>query len=89
MSGPLVGLGLVDSIDDVIEIMKEYDDDGSCEIEFEEFLKIIQSMKSRKPASPENPEARVDGCAVKDFFNDFTLGKLNTKGLRFQNWVLT
>ena len=45
LSAPLIGLGLVNSVEEVIEMMKEYDDDGSCEIEFDEFLKIILSLK--------------------------------------------
>ena len=43
---PLIGLGLVNSMAEVVELMKEYDDDGSMEIEFDEFLKIILSIKN-------------------------------------------
>ena len=46
MSVPLIGLGLVNSMEEVEELMKEYDDDGSMEIEFDEFLKIIVSIKN-------------------------------------------
>ena len=44
---PLIGLGLVNSREEVVELMKEYDDDGSMEIEFDEFLKIILSIKNQ------------------------------------------
>ena len=46
LSVPLIGLGLVNSMEEVEELMKEYDDDGSMEIEFDEFLKIIVSIKN-------------------------------------------
>ena len=48
LSVPLIGLGLVDTMDEVIELMDEFDDDGSHEIEFDEFLKIIVSLKHHK-----------------------------------------
>jgi len=39
---PLIALGLLDSRQQVQDIVNEVDDDGSGMLEFEEFLKIIK-----------------------------------------------
>ena len=39
---PLIALGLVDTRDEVENIVKEVDDDGTGKIEFDEFLTIIK-----------------------------------------------
>jgi Ca2+-binding EF-hand superfamily protein len=39
---PLIALGLLDTRQQVQEIVNEVDDDGSGMLEFEEFLKIIK-----------------------------------------------
>ena len=83
---PLIGLGLVDTMDEVYELMDEFDDDGSHEIEFDEFLKIIVSLKHHKytaeaAAGSSSPQSK--SSLIKNFFSDFTLGHFDTKGLQF------
>ena len=80
---PLVGLGFVDSGEEVEDLWAKYDDDRSGEIEFEEFLKIILDLKQ---AHSKNSNI---SSAIGDFLNDFTRGNIKTGGLNFQNWVLT
>ena len=41
MSGPLIGLGLVNSYEEVEKLVEMVDEDGSGMIEFDEFLDII------------------------------------------------
>ena len=41
---PLIGLGFADTVDEVKDLVDKYDSDGSGEIEFEEFLHIIQDL---------------------------------------------
>ena len=38
---PLLGLGLVDSIEEVEDLIRPFDADGSGEIEFDEFINIF------------------------------------------------
>lgn len=40
---PLIGLGLADTREEVIEMIMNVDDDKSGQIEFEEFLKIVNN----------------------------------------------
>lgn len=44
LEDPLIALGLVNNRDEVEKIMKEVDDDGTQEIEFKEFLKIMRGV---------------------------------------------
>lgn len=39
---PLIGLGLVDTVEQVRDLIEQVDEDGSGEIEFNEFLQIIR-----------------------------------------------
>ena len=41
IKGPLIGLGLVDSLEEVEKLVRLVDQDGSGDIEFSEFLGII------------------------------------------------
>ena len=43
MSGPLIGLGLVNSYEEVEKLVEMVDEDGSGMIEFDEFLDIIMN----------------------------------------------
>ena len=42
---PLIALGLVSSREEVVKLMQQVDDDGTGEIEFDEFLKIMSQIK--------------------------------------------
>ena len=48
LEDPLIALGLVDTREEVEEMVMEADDDG--EIEFEEFLTLVKGKKKNKPA---------------------------------------
>ena len=41
IKGPLIGLGLVDTVEEVENLVKLVDEDGSGQIEFGEFLDIL------------------------------------------------
>ena len=45
LSAPLIGLGLVNSTEGVNELIKEYDINNNMAIDFDEFLKIIISIR--------------------------------------------
>jgi len=45
---PLIGLGLVNSVQEVEELINIVDDDGSGELEFEEFLDIILNKSNNQ-----------------------------------------
>jgi len=45
---PLISLGLCNSRDEVKAILSEVDEDGSGQIEFKEFLKIIKKAQYEK-----------------------------------------
>lgn len=47
---PLIGLGLVDTVEEVQKLIERVDDDKSGEIEFNEFLKIILTFSGNKGA---------------------------------------
>lgn len=77
IKGPLIGLGLVDSIEEVKKLVDCVDEDGSGMIEFGEFLDIVRNASG-------DAKARV----ITNFFKDLTNGKYQTGGLAFPNWVL-
>ena len=60
---PLIGLGLVDSVAQVQELIKLVDEDNSGEIEFGEFMTII----SAKDGDNESP--------ISHFFKNLVNGK--------------
>ena len=74
---PLIGLGLVDSVEEVESLIAHVDEDSSGMIEFGEFLAIILNKSG-------DAKTRV----ITDFFKNLTGGKYNTGGLAFPNWVL-
>ena len=77
IKGPLIGLGLVGSLEEVENLVKLVDEDGSGMIEFGEFLDIVLNKTN-------DVKARV----ITDFFKNLTNGRYNTNGLSFPNWVL-
>ena len=77
IKGPLIGLGLVSSMDEVEKLVALVDEDNSGLIEFNEFLDIILNKSG-------DAKARV----ITDFFKNLTNGKYETGGLAFPNWVL-
>ena len=48
---PLISLGLCKSREEVWKLMQKVDDDGSGEIEFDEFLSIIKNASENKNKS--------------------------------------
>ena len=78
---PLIGLGLANTVREVKAMFMFEDEDGSGEIEFDEFLCIIS--KDKKYGSDSSGRS-----AIKDFFMDLTNGQYKTEGKPFINWVL-
>lgn len=76
IKGPLIGLGLVNSVDEVIKLVDLVDEDKSGMIEFGEFLDIILN----KSGDGNN--------VIAEFFKNLTNGQYDTRGLAFSNWVL-
>ena len=50
---PFISLGLANSKDDVNELIRSVDDDGSGRIEFDEFLRIIHNKSKKKEKGNE------------------------------------
>ena len=73
---PLIGLGLVDTVDQVANLVESVDEDGSGEIEFPEFISII------------NTKDGDNQSAITEFFKNLVGGKYNTDEMAFNNWVL-
>ena len=74
---PLIGLGLVDSIEEVEELVELVDEDGSGEVEFNEFVDIILNKCGDEKAD-----------TITTFFKNLTSGVYETHSLSFTNWVL-
>ena len=47
LEDPLIGLGLVQSREEVLDLIKDVDEDGSGNIEFPEFLQIMSNIKNK------------------------------------------
>lgn len=77
ISGPLIGLGLVNSFEEVENLVKMVDEDGSGMIEFSEFLGIVL-----------NKNGDANASIITNFFKDLTNGRYKTGVLAFPNWVL-
>ena len=60
---PLIGLGLVETVDEVQQLIQLVDEDQSGEIEFPEFMSII----SAKDGDNESP--------ITEFFKNLVNGK--------------
>jgi hypothetical protein len=77
MKEPLIGLGFVDTIDEVKHLIELVDDDGSGCIEFNEFLAIIKSN-----------DAGEQTKAIKKFFGNLAKGTFGDMNVAFSNYVL-
>lgn len=77
IKGPLIGLGLVNSMEEVQKLVDLVDEDSSGMIEFGEFLDIVLNKSGDEKAS-----------VITEFFKNLTNGKYETRGLAFSNWVL-
>ena len=79
---PLIGLGLVNSIEEVEKLVRLVDDDGSGQIEFEEFVNIILNKWSGGGSSEQ-------ADTITTFFKNLTSGVYGKRSpLSFSNWVL-
>lgn len=67
LENPLIGLGFADTREEVEAMVDEVDEDGSGEIEFDEFLLIIKNSNTKDKKSK-----------INKFFKDMTN---NTLGL--------
>ena len=63
---PLIALGLAENRQQVEEMVKVVDSDGSGQIEFEEFLEIVKGNKESAPIS-KFFRGLIDGKLIKDF----------------------
>ena len=66
---PLIGLGIADTRKEVEDMINEVDEDGSGEIEFDEFLLIIKNSNTKNKSSK-----------INKFFKDMTNNTLGFKG---------
>jgi hypothetical protein len=72
----LIGLGFAETAEEIQEMIDEVDDDGSGEIEFSEFLKIVKGTNTTEKS-----------LKINKFFKDMTTGKLATEGISFKMFV--
>ncbi len=82
LEDPLIAMGLVDNRDQVQKLVELVDEDGSGEIEFDEFLSIIKGGSSN--------DGDNGSAAIKDFFQKLTKGGFeikNDKNMPFQLFV--
>ena len=81
LEDPLIALGLVNSRKEVEDIVREVDDDGTGEIEFAEFLKIIKNGGAGAKAGDKADKAAVmtGSGAIYQFFKGLTGGKFKEK----------
>ena len=68
----MIGLGFADTREEVLDMIRSVDDDGSGMIEFKEFLGIIK-----------NSNANEKTAKINKFFKDMTSGKLTGDDLSF------
>ena len=47
LEAPLIGLGFADAREEIVDMVREVDVDGSGEIDFEEFLLIIKNSNTK------------------------------------------
>lgn len=66
MKIPLIGLGFANTIEDVKKMVDDADDDGSGEIEFPEFLRIIKGNSCHGAAKTTSK--------MTEFFQQLTSG---------------
>lgn len=72
MEEPLIGLGFAECREDVEDMIRDVDDDGSGFIEFPEFLQIIK-----------NADGNEKLAVINKFFKELTSGKLGGKNISF------
>jgi Ca2+-binding EF-hand superfamily protein len=65
---PLIALGLLDSRQQVQDIVNEVDDDGSGMLEFEEFLKIIKGGQGGGGGGGDEADDGGGAGAIYKFF---------------------
>lgn len=75
LEDPLIALGLVDTRQQVKELVEMVDEDASELIEFEEFLQIIKGGKATDEGSSQSKE-QGQMFKMYKFFKDFTDGTL-------------
>ena len=73
LENPLIGLGFAESRQEVQEMIDEVDEDGSGQVEFDEFLMIIKNSSDSNSKSSK----------ITQFFKDLSNGKLGSKDLNF------
>lgn len=76
LENPLIGLGFAETRQDILDMISSVDEDGSGQIEFEEFLQIIK-----------NSDANSKNAKINKFFKDMSSGKLGGKDLNFSVFV--
>jgi len=76
LEGPLVGLGFANSRQDIEDMMALVDEDGSGQIEFDEFLQIIKNCHTDKRTAQ-----------IHRFFKDMSNGTLGDKNISFSVFV--
>jgi len=70
LEDPLIALGLVENRQQVAQIVAMVDEDGSQQIEFDEFLSIIKGGNTSKqqaqapPSSMESPTKKKTGTSL-------------------------
>ena len=76
LEDPLIALGLVDSREQVEEMVRQIDDD--CNIEFNEFLKLVKGGKKvkQKMMKAANSDNNDDADIIFNFFKKLTDGDL-------------
>lgn len=76
LEDPLIGLGLAENREEVMEMIAAVDEDGSNMIEFGEFLAIIKGSAGSG--------ATEKAAKINKFFKDMTTGKLASEGISFK-----
>ena len=76
----MIGLGFADTREEVEEMINLVDDDGSGQIEFKEFLTIIE-MSSDNAEGHESIKEKIG--KINQFFKDMSNGKFGDEGLSF------
>ena len=71
LENPLIGLGFASNREEINEMIKQVDVDGSGQIEFDEFLLIIKNNRHKTKGGNEG---------IAQFFKDLTSGNLDDKG---------
>lgn len=76
LEDPLIGLGFAETRQEVQDMIDSVDEDGSGQIEFEEFLGIIKGSNATDKT-----------IKINKFFKDMTTGKLASEGISFSMFV--